>query len=252
MRSQQDVGLRSFLSVLCCALFYLVAFHGSNSPVLNFLQMAPSSAPSLRASSPQRSGAKMPLQKVVDPSSTGTAGLLAAILGAAAAARAASRTRRFETGSNSFVTSPMTLSSNQLVAQVGDAENAASLVTQYGVCKRKRKSPSDRTWRDYKRSNKRMVNQSALYRFLVKPDGTIWKKSPGLRHLKQKKSGTRIRRLKKLVLIKPQEYKRVRKVLGIKHRPPKASEFIMREYDPALIKAGKGLWNNGTGSAMWT
>jgi len=90
-----------------------------------------------------------------------------------------------------------------------------------------------------------------LKRFLVRPDGTMWRRQPGLRHLKSKKSPAKLKRLKRMVRITRDEYRRVSILTGKRPPVPKASDYIMRKFNEAREKKHLGMSDRGTGTAFF-
>jgi len=85
-------------------------------------------------------------------------------------------------------------------------------------------------------------NMAAKKRFLIKPDGTVWHRTPGLRHLKTKKT-KRLLQIKRRMLkvTNPKDKIRIGKLLG--HRFPRATmaDYIMRRFHEARLRKEKGL-----------
>mmetsp|Transcript_24320 Transcript_24320/g.53541 ORF Transcript_24320/g.53541 Transcript_24320/m.53541 type:complete len:576 (+) Transcript_24320:44-1771(+) len=97
----------------------------------------------------------------------------------------------------------------------------------------------------------RRPNSAAKQRVLIMPDGTMWRRQPGMRHLVQKKSKKRINKLKKLVKMGRPMYGRLQRLLG--RRPPTQTpeDFIMRKFNERRLTHHEGL-SNEVGMAMWT
>jgi len=134
------------------------------------------------------------------------------------------------------------------VARIGAAGDMP-VVAMAGVKKRPHVRIKDRTFKEWNRG--RQVNQAAKKRFLIKPDGSIWRRQAGLRHLKSKKTPHHLKRLARLVMITRKHYRRIWKLLHILPKKPKASDLIMRKFNEARLK--KGLWTSdrGVGTAMF-
>jgi len=122
-------------------------------------------------------------------------------------------------------------------------------IIMFGVKRRVHVRICKRTLKDWTRGRRR--NSAAKKRFLVRPDGTIWRRQPGLRHLKSKKTPAKLKRLKKMVRITKDEYKRVERLLGFRPKSPKAADYIMQKFNEARLTKGLGLSDRGTGTALF-
>merc|ERR1712032_1682890 len=121
-------------------------------------------------------------------------------------------------------------------------------VIMYGKSPRTHVPYSKRKSLDRERHHRR--NSAAKVRFLFKPDGTIWRKQAGLRHLKSKKKKDKLKRLSKMVQIAPGERRKIWILTGKKYRPPKPDELIMRKFNEKLLKTGDGKSDRGWGTAL--
>lgn len=140
---------------------------------------------------------------------------------------------------------------DQLSAQHVDPEGTEPpRVVMYGKNPRKYVRPSERTRLDWARHARR--NSAAKQRFLFKPDGTVWRKQPGLNHLKSKKSVAKRKRLSKMVQLTKGENKRVWKMTGKRARPQRADEMIMRKFNSQRLREHLGLSDHGWGTALFT
>mmetsp|Transcript_17946 Transcript_17946/g.54094 ORF Transcript_17946/g.54094 Transcript_17946/m.54094 type:complete len:273 (+) Transcript_17946:56-874(+) len=135
-----------------------------------------------------------------------------------------------------------------LSASTGLTDSQPRIVMN-GVKHRPHVRIAKRTYKDWLRGRRR--NSAAKKRFLVKADGTIWRRQPGLRHLKSKKSPAKLKRLRKLVRITRDEYKRVQILTGKRPPVPKAADFIMRKFNEAREKKHLGLSDRGIGTALF-
>lgn len=125
-----------------------------------------------------------------------------------------------------------------------------SRVVMFGVKRRPHKLIHLRTYTDWARG--RRHSSAAKARFLVREDGSIWRRQAGLRHLKSKKSPERRKRLKKMVRITKREYKRVQATLGRRPPPLRWQDLIMRKFNQARLKKHLGMTDRHVGTAMWT
>jgi len=99
--------------------------------------------------------------------------------------------------------------------------------------------------------NARRPNSAAKQRVLIMPDGTMWRRQPGMRHLVQKKSKKRINKLKKLVKMGRPMYGRLQRLLGRRPRTQTPEDFIMRKFNERRLSHHEGM-SNEVGMAMWT
>jgi len=139
---------------------------------------------------------------------------------------------------------------DQLSAQMDLEGKGPPRVIMYGKNPRKYVRPVDRKSIDWRRHGRR--NGAALKRFLYKPDGTIWRKQAGLRHLKSKKKPDKLKRLAKMVQLTPAEARRAYKLTGKRRRIPRADEMIMRKFNSQRLREGLGTSDRGWGTALWT
>ncbi|CAE8592801.1 unnamed protein product [Polarella glacialis] len=228
-----------------CCLLQLACLRGSA-----FLQLAPTVGPQGLPMPAPRAFAK-PASSIPTSAgriSAGSAFLWAATLGAAAAAARAARSR---TGSGTLTGSgsAQVIASNLLVAQLGDAVDSESLITMGQVPRRPHVRISERGFKEWSRGHRQ--NSAAKKRFLVKPDGTIWRRQCGLRHLKSKKLPAHLKHLKRMVRITRGQYKRVQSLLHIHIKSPLSSDFIMRKFAECRAKDHLGTSDRGVGTAMF-
>jgi len=124
-----------------------------------------------------------------------------------------------------------------------------ALTAMSGVKRRPHKRISERTHKDWLRMRRR--NTAAMKRYLIRPDGTIWRRQAGLRHLVSKKSKAHVVRLRRMVEMQRKDYKRLLQLLG--KRPPvkKASDYIMRRFNEARLKKGDHTNDRGVGTSLF-
>jgi len=98
------------------------------------------------------------------------------------------------------------------------------------------------------------ANNAAKKRFLVKEDGTIWRRQMGLSHLISKKGKKRIKRLEKLVRLLPCHLRKVRRLLKISTPMRKTwrGDFVMKKYPEKRLKDNLGMEDRLIGTRMWT
>lgn len=241
MRGSRGLLASGFVLALGCCLLQLFV----RSQPSAFLNLAPSLLPAPRLS--HSAHLQPQFAESSDASRVGAACWMASILGAAAAVTSSLRSRNsgMFTGSGSA----HVIASNMLVAQEGDAVDCESLITMGQIPRRPHKRICEKTWKDWNRG--RRVNKAARVRFLIRPDGTIWRRQPGLRHLISKKSPARLRRLRRMVRVRHVQYKRVQTMLKMKIKRPQAEDFIMRKFNERRLNDGLGMKNN-VGTSMWT
>lgn len=224
---------------------------GSNRAASTFVAVslkAPALSPLMGL--PREAHAVTPAAAPAD--STGSCSWIASagLLGAAAAA--ARGTRRRSSGSSQGMTfsgaPAATAVANLASAQPGYA-GEESVIAMCGVKKRPHVRIKDRTLKDWMRGRRK--NSAAKKRFLIKPDGSMWRRQAGLRHLKSKKSPAHLKRLGRMVRIDRKAYGRIGALLGRIPRKQTAADFIMTKFNEA--RANKHLWTSdrGVGTALF-
>lgn len=168
-----------------------------------------------------------------------------AVLAVAAAAAALQPWRRPFAGSGTKV-----VAVQNACVQCDDELRTESRVAMGYVAKRPHVRIRDRSFKEKRRGHQ--VNKSARARFLIKPDGSVWRRQAGLRHLKSKKTPVHLKRLARMVPVKKSYHKTLWRL--IHYVPPtlRASEYIMRKFNEQRLHKGEGMSDRGVGTAMWT
>ena len=168
-----------------------------------------------------------------------------ALLGAAAAAATMQRRRRPFAGSGSELVEVQ----NSHEAFDGEVRCEPKVAMCF-IQTRKYVRIRDRDYTYLRRGKK--PNKSAKKRFLIKPDGTVWRRQAGLRHLKSKKTPAHLKRLSRMVPIKKSYYKKLWQL--IKYKPPTltAADFIMRKFNEKRLHKGEWTSDRKVGTALWT
>merc|ERR1712232_506259 len=91
---------------------------------------------------------------------------------------------------------------------------------------------------------------SAKARFLIRADGTVWHRQPGLNHLKNRKTKKWLQKRAKLVQIK--DRRKVQKILNYTMPEFGLDNLIMRKFAAFRVGLGKGMSDNGVGTSLWT
>eukprot|EP00929_Paragymnodinium_shiwhaense_P021709 TRINITY_DN1408_c0_g2_i1.p1 TRINITY_DN1408_c0_g2~~TRINITY_DN1408_c0_g2_i1.p1 ORF type:complete len:266 (+),score=76.12 TRINITY_DN1408_c0_g2_i1:139-936(+) len=136
------------------------------------------------------------------------------------------------------------------VAAAG-ASGDEALVAMAGVPKRKHVRITERTRTDLRRGISFKAQKSAKVRFLIKQDGSIWRRQAGLRHLKSKKTPKHLKRLSKLVKVDKKWYTFLQPLLKHKPAKTKVSDLIMRKFNEQRLKKREGLSDRHVGHSLW-
>merc|ERR1712060_237247 len=91
---------------------------------------------------------------------------------------------------------------------------------------------------------------SAVARFLVRADGTVWCRQPGLNHLKNRKTQDWIKKRSKLVQVK--DKRKIQKVLNYTMLDFGLDNLIMKKFAAYRKGAGRGISDLGVGTTLWT
>merc|ERR1712060_711422 len=91
---------------------------------------------------------------------------------------------------------------------------------------------------------------SAKARFLIRADGTVWCRQPGLNHLKNKKTQDWIKKRSKLVQVK--DRRKIQKVLNYTMPDFGLDNHIMKKFAAYRRGRGRGISDLGVGTTLWT
>merc|ERR1712060_730396 len=91
---------------------------------------------------------------------------------------------------------------------------------------------------------------SAKNRFLIRADGTVWCRQPGLNHLKNRKTKQEIAKLSKLVQIRDRV--KIQKILNYTMPEFGLDDLVMKKFAAYRKGLGKGMSDLGIATALWT